>query len=262
MTPDIAKSSDPARAPTPDWLPPALLDTREILLLAFPGGGCAPAVYERVRCPGVRMQVVDWGRQSGPWQLDAIAARIASAIAPRRGITLLAGHSIGGVIATLVALRSPDRIHGLLLANTGASTRGLGDPDLPHRIATAWTPDAAEAFLRSCFWRQPAEPLWSELTRYLAGIDLALFGEVTASLRATDLRARLSEIRCPVVIAFGRHDRRRTLEHAFDLADGISDSTLMLLPAGHTPMVEAPDHYNDALALLTGKVSRRHRDVT
>jgi pimeloyl-ACP methyl ester carboxylesterase len=231
-------------------IPESELRTGKALLLALPGGGCAPEIYDEVSHPEVAVHVVDWGRSAGPWALPILAQRLAATISTRSGITLLAGHSVGGVISMLTALAAPDAVHGLLLANTGAHTAGLGDPNLPQRIRTSWNAAAAEEFLRSCFWRPPSEALWRRLVDYLADIDTSLFAEATTSLRQIDLRDRLPELRCPAVIAFGRHDQRRKLTHAFELADGIPDSALMLLPAGHTPMVEAPSHFNDALGLL------------
>jgi 3-oxoadipate enol-lactonase len=236
-------------------LPDEALQTGKVLLLALPGGGCAPDIYMSTSHPQVHVQVVDWGRSAGPWDLPTLARRLAKAVGQRSGRTVLAGHSVGGVIAMLTALESPSAIHGLLLSNTGAHTGGLGDPNLPHRIRTSWNAQAAEQFLRSCFWRQPDSALWQTMVRYLAEIDTELFAQATTSLRQIDLRERLPEIRCPTVIAFGRHDQRRTLTHAFELADGIPDSALMLLPAGHTPMAEAPHHYRDAIDLLLAKMA-------
>jgi 3-oxoadipate enol-lactonase len=237
-------------------LPDEAIQTRKVLLLALPGGGCAPDIYASISHPQIHVQAVNWGRSAGPWDLPTLARRLAEAVSHRKGRTLLAGHSVGGVIAMLTALESPSAIHGLLLSNTGAHTGGLGDPSLPHRIRTSWNSQAAEQFLRSCFWRQPDSALWHTMVRYLAEIDTELFAEATTSLRQIDLRERLPELRCPTVIAFGRHDQRRTLTHAFELADGIPDSALMLLPAGHTPMAEAPHHYRDAIDLLLGKMAQ------
>lgn len=247
---DSSESASDIRIPEP------ALTTDKLLLLALPGGGCAPAIYDSVFHPDVDVHVVDWGRAPGPWDLPSLAQRLVRALRPRHGKTLLAGHSVGGVIAMLTALAAPSMVDGLLLANTGAHTAGLGDPNLPHRIRTAWSADSAADFLRSCFWRPPDDALWRSLVDYLAQIDTTLFAEATASLRQTDLRASLPALSCPAVIAFGRHDERRKLSHAFELADGIPDSALMLLPAGHTPMVEAPRHYRDALALLLTMVRR------
>ena len=66
-------------------------------------------------------------------------------------------------------------------------------------------------------------------------------------LRRLDLSHGLGAIRCPVLIAHGELDRRRGVADARRLATLIPGAELVLLPGGHTPMVDCIDAYNDAL---------------
>jgi len=230
------------------------LDCRDTVLVCLPGAGCTPDVFADLALPGLAVHAIDWSLPPGPWHVPAIAQRLHDALLRRRGPTLLAGYSLGGVIALQAAARSGSPVAGLLLSNTGASMARHGDGGLPARIRAGWSDDGRDAFLRSCFHRPPPAALWEKAVAFLAQIDEGAMLEAIESLRATDLRGVLGRVRCPTVIAHGVHDRRRTLEDARELAAGIPGATLIELDAGHTPMVEDRDGYAAALSLLTDRV--------
>jgi len=54
----------------------------------------------------------------------------------------------------------------------------------------------------------------------------------------------MERIRCPVLIIHGGQDPFFPLSHSQEIANGLQDSDLLLLPdAGHTPHLEKPDEY-------------------
>jgi pimeloyl-ACP methyl ester carboxylesterase len=53
--------------------------------------------------------------------------------APSQGLLILVGHSSGGVLAMLIAMRVPDQVAGLLLVNAGADMDGHRSIDMPAR---------------------------------------------------------------------------------------------------------------------------------
>lgn len=233
-----------------DLLPSQVLATPKPLVLGIPGGGCSPVLFERVAHPRCLVHGLDWGAWPRPADLETVAGRLAQALAGRMGPTLLAGVSLGGVIAMLTALEAPGRVNGLLLSNTGANSSSHGDPALPQRVRTAWTTAASDAFLRSCFHAEPDPALWRQLRDYMARLPKESFLQSIESVRRIDVSARLTEIRCPVVIAHGRFDRRRSVGDAEALARAIPAAELRLLDCGHSPMAESPGDYTAALDRL------------
>ncbi|ABF11108.1 alpha/beta fold hydrolase [Cupriavidus metallidurans] len=233
-----------------DLLPGHVLGHPGALLLGLPGGGCSPAIFDYVKHDALQVHGVDWASWPGPWDLESLTTRLARVLQERKGPTLLAGHSLGGMFALLTTLKAGHKVNGLLLSNTGAHTAGHGDANLPDRVRNAWTEEASDAFLLSCFQCPPPVELWQKMREYMVHINREAFLEAVITLRQIDVRKRLSEIACPAVIAHGRHDQRRAMSFAQELADGIPRSALVWIDGGHTPMVDDPQAYHEALNTL------------
>lgn len=224
-----------------------LPETSRPLLLALPGTGCSPAIYDCVVVPGWTVAGVDWSC-GGVLDPTSVAQRLHTRIAAHRGPIALAGHSAGAAIAALAAAKAGLHIKALVLSNTGVHSRNHGDPTLIQRIRDGWGQKEQQAFLRSCFHKTPSEPLWSALCAYLAALPTDALLEAVEGLRSLDLAQQLGEIRVQTLIAHGRYDTRRRAADAEALAAGIPRATLALLPGGHTPMVDCPTEYCAALA--------------
>lgn len=224
-----------------------VLADRGPVIFGLPGGGISPAIYDPLVLRQARMVPVDWMSLSCEADPVSVADALATALQPRRrsdaGATILAGHSIGGVISLLCAIRHPEMVDGLVISNTGPRIEGHGDPGLPGRIRAGLSAGDRQSFLASCFDRLPPEPMQRLLDDYLADIDLARFLAAVVGLRRLDLTPLLPSIRCPVLLAHGRDDRRRPTSAAEALAQGIPDSRIVWLRAGHTPMVDAADDW-------------------
>ncbi|MFC6082506.1 alpha/beta fold hydrolase [Sphaerisporangium aureirubrum] len=165
----------------------------------------------------------------------------------------VAGISMGGALAQLVALDHPERVASLTLIGTSG---GAGDPDLPGMT------DA----LRDTFTDEQAEPDWSDrdavVDHVVAGcrpyaapsrpFDEAGVREVVTRMveRSADIesamknhwliegtggwRARLPLISVPTLVLHGTEDPMFPLAHGRALADEIPDARLLPLEAvGH-----------------------------
>ena len=232
----------------PALIAEAVLRDPRPVVLALAGGGCSPALFEGFQFPGVCWVPLDWYADGASTDPEAVADRLGQALAQRAGPTGLAGPSLGGVIALLTACRHADRVQALMVSNTGPRIVGHGDPSLPDRVRHDWSAVNQQAFLASCFMRPPPASLWATLCEYLAGLDRERLLESLIGVRRIDLSAELAAIRCPALIAHGRHDRRRPVESAQALAEGIRAARLALLPAGHTPMVDCAEDYRREVA--------------
>lgn len=215
-------------------------------------------VFSRlVQARGTPVISADWINAAGPDGLRSAAAALADALAAsRREPVVLLGHSSGGAIALMLAASRPELVSGLLLANTGANTRGHGDPDAPKRIAASGlTGEVVDGFIARCFAEPPAPDVRHGLRDYALACSLDCVVAAMTSQRATDLEPSLPDIRCPTVVVHGVKDAVRTRQHVDVLLRGIRGSTVVEAQCGHTPPLEAPGVVLAALAGLLRRIS-------
>jgi len=228
-------------------LPISCAETASPLVIALPGAGCSPLIFKRAQIDGIQWHLLDWLNGQGPKDPDSVAAALGAALAFRKGPTLLVGHSLGGFIGLLTAIRYPTCVQGLVLSNTGARIEGHGDSNLPNRIRNHWTEEEQDGFLRSCFNPLVDPVLWHQCQAYIRQIPASSLLEAVEGLRRMDLSDQLASVKCPVLIAHGRHDHRRPLSAANGLAEGIKNTRLVLLEGGHTPPVDCTEDYVRAI---------------
>jgi pimeloyl-ACP methyl ester carboxylesterase len=206
-----------------------------------------PDGYAGVRC--------DWLAGPARADLPAVAGRLAErADRVDPGPLILVGHSAGGVVAMLTALRAPGRVHGLLLANTGAHMAGQRNADMPDRVRDEFGPHLVAEFVDRCHDRPLRPGVRDSLIRHALDGDPGRYLEAFVSIRQVDLRPDLAKIRCPVTVAYGRADRVRLRSHAEELAAGISGSELVACESGHCSPLEDPAAIQQALAALAARV--------
>jgi len=154
---------------------------------------------------------------------------------------VLAGHSMGGAIALMLALRQPRRVCGLILVASSARIRVS-----PAILEAAAAPDgyqrAIGLVLDSAFGEAVPAGLRQQVERQLrAGDQQAFLLDFQASDRV-DLRRRLDEIKAPALVIAGDQDRLIPAHLAQELVDGLPQAEFHLIPgAGHMLMLEKPD---------------------
>ncbi len=158
---------------------------------------------------------------------------------------VIAGHSLGGAVALMLALEYGDELGGLILIGTGARLRV--HPDLLE--ATRSAPEAATRQLKGlAFAPAHAETMVDDMleeqvkpTPYMLHRDLA-------ACNVFDCMARLSEIHLPTLIICGTEDRLTPVKYSQYLHEHISGSSLRLISdAGHYVMCEQPLLVNHAI---------------
>lgn len=186
---------------------------------------------------------------------DALAILDAYGI----GRAHVAGMSLGGYIAQMLAVGHPARVRALTLIASeplgwdGAPLPHISDAFLDHFAALGsldWSdPDAVAAFLleseRLCAGTAvPFDALWhrARIAQVLARTDspASMFNHGTLTMRH-DWTGRFREIACPTLVLHGEVDPILPLANGEAIADAIPGAALVVLPGvGHE--LPAPLH--------------------
>lgn len=159
----------------------------------------------------------------------------------------LFGTSWGGVLAADVALRRPDRVRSLTLAD---SSRGSGTSasraDAMRQRAEELRTSGAQALAARRAPRlvsDAADPTVAAAVHAdMARVRPAGYGMAAHYMAGTDLGARLHLIQAPTLIVVGADDVVTGVEESRLLADAIPEARLaMIIGAGHAAVQERPD---------------------
>jgi 3-oxoadipate enol-lactonase/4-carboxymuconolactone decarboxylase len=166
-----------------------------------------------------------------------------------------AGDSVGGTVGLQLLLDVPARVSSAVLLCTGArigsaeswseriaQVRGSGTPVM--------VPASAERWFGSGFLEREPERGSALLHALSDAVDDG-YVAVCGALADFDVRDRLGEITVPVLAVAGAQDAVTTPEHLREIAEGVKDGRLEVLPdVAHLAPAEAP-------AVVAGLV-RRH----
>jgi 3-oxoadipate enol-lactonase len=171
---------------------------------------------------------------------------------------VVVGLSMGGQIALDLVGRRPDRVAGLLLADTSAAA----EPDRPGRLA------AADRLEREGMDPYAVENLYLMVrpgaAQRVAARVLDMMRTAGATGAAAAQRARadrpdqlaaLARIAVPTTVVVGADDRFTPVPDARAIAAGIPGAELVVIDgAAHLPNLEQPAAFDAALAALLTRV--------
>jgi non-heme chloroperoxidase len=187
-------------------------------------------------------------------------ARDVVAIVERCGAARVAlnGWSLGGAVAVAAAELLGDRVAGLILT-CGASPRYVQGDDFPHGglpedvlgIGAAITAALAEG--ASGEGASEAMIGWVERGFLATGPRAS---ETLAGLATLDQRDLLASFAFPVLSIGGAKDSIADPAIAGFAANCARNGTLLTLDTGHSPQLEAPTAYNEALLAFVRKLAR------
>jgi 3-oxoadipate enol-lactonase len=170
----------------------------------------------------------------------------------------LCGLSLGGMVAQQMAIEHPDRVDGLIVANTRATfaeARYEGviagwiqlfeQPDGPRkRLQSVWPIMLNEAFRASAAGRATLAA-WSDVLGSVPGSSLS---NVARGMVAFDLRDRLREIQAPTLVIAGEQDKLFPPAESREISDGIAGARFAVIPgAGHLSSLDSADAFNALL---------------
>ena len=221
------------------------------------------ALCDRWRCVAWDMPGYGASAPISPLTFEAIADAIADLL-DRLGVESahLCGLSFGGHHALHTVLRHPNRVRSLVLADTSAVFGGDGtDPDKWRRARTAPLDagldlaDIADDVIASIAAPGFDGPERDRTAAAMARIPSAGFRAACGLLTIHDVRQRLGEITAPTLVIVGQLDEETPPAYAAEIAEGIPDSRLEVIPgAGHLSPSECPDIFNRLVGEFLGSL--------
>jgi pimeloyl-ACP methyl ester carboxylesterase len=205
------------------------------------------------------------GKQYEPLALDLIGgqpveAEAAAVIERLDGPAVVAGHSLGGLVATAVAEERPDLVQRLVLVNSPPTTasrltansgleRLLKRPLVGQLLWALGSDDQRRRGARSGV--APGAPVPDVLVADVRATSHRAFvgstRAVDAYLDARSLHDRVGALLIPVHVVFGLEDRR-VARSSLDGYDALENVTVTPIPGvGHSPPLEAPQAVADVL---------------
>ncbi len=202
-----------------------------------------------------------------PPDLDAFADAAADVLRQRdTGPAHVLGVSWGGVIAMRLAIRRPDLVRSLILADSSrGSGRDAGQAAaMRARVGELSELGAAEFGRRRghrlVSERAPAELVEQVTATMAAAVRLPGYGYAAASMADTDLTAALADIKVPTLVLCGAQDTVTGVAESQALAGGIPDAVFVTIRgAGHLANQEAPASFNAWLSSYIHIVERLYR---
>ncbi len=164
----------------------------------------------------------------------------------------LIGHSMGGTVSLSTAIRYPEKV--VKVAVVGSPINGsslnllLKLSGYPAIASIFWiSPPALRLFLRgySYFIAKDGRSMGNMITRDVSQITMHSFFQSIGTLRETDLRPRLGEVRAPTLGIYGKRDIIVDPHQKDVLKAGVKQAQIEYYPdAGHFPMLDTPERFN------------------
>jgi pimeloyl-ACP methyl ester carboxylesterase len=239
-----------------NWLEniPAASRDRRVIALDLPGHGRSEMPTERITIPRYGKCV------------EALCEALDL------GEVALVGNSMGGFIASEVAIQFPQRVDRLVLVSAAgittanvfrAPTRTLGRVAAVLSATTAARHRAVAArpvtrhMALTLVARHPSR-LKADLAYegMFKGVGKPGFHDALRASLEYDFRERLGEIRCPTLIVWGEDDMVLPVKDAREFERFITDSrSVVMKDTGHVPMLERPTKFNEVLAGFLGEAA-------
>jgi pimeloyl-ACP methyl ester carboxylesterase len=181
-------------------------------------------------------------KPAGPYTLAAMTARLRDFMARwTDGPIVVVGHSMGGELATALALEEPRVVGAVLVAPAGYGLGALADSAARSLGAVAGAMAPLVIPIHDAGWL--SEP--DSLAEYDPVLDPAYHRSTRAVLEQFDfsaLRHAFASVRKPVLLLWGRQDPTIPLELGEAIADALPCDTFVPLEGMlHRPHQAAPD---------------------
>ena len=241
-------------------------DGDEVVVLGHGLGGNHAVWFQQVPVLGERYRVVTWDQRGfGMSSNRAGASGPPAAVNDLRAVldhlsierAHLVGQSMGGWAVVGFALRSPERVRSIVLADTIA---GIGNEAIGAAMRTpsgrVVEPGVVGAHraVGPSFDRTPAF-LYQQLGGFRTDLDEAdMIGKLFSTHHAADDVSRLA---VPVLCIVGSEDDLMPPAAIREVAAVFRDARVVeIAGAGHSPYFERPDEWNAAVLDFLGSLER------
>ena len=194
----------------------------------------------------------------GPYALDDLVDDAARLIREwGRGPVVFIGLSMGGMVAQGLAIRHPELVKRVVLANTVAQYPDAAKAAWTQRIAAVQQGGMAavadmvvERYLHAGF--RNANPAAAQALReQILRSDAAGYVASCYAVMSVDWLEQLSKVQCPALVIAGAHDVGATPAMAQAIAERIAGATLKVFDdASHLSVAEQPQAFADAVRVF------------
>lgn len=172
---------------------------------------------------------------------------------------VLVGLSMGGVQALSYAQSRPDRVAGLVLADTFAELAPAAAEAKVAALAGAARTEGmaalAASYLADTFTIDPHPPGAEDVRSAIAGADPAAYAESAHACFTARLASGLGAITAPTTVLWGERDAKTPRALSEALCTGIRGAGLVTLPgAGHLSNLEAPEAFTAAVTAFLARL--------
>jgi pimeloyl-ACP methyl ester carboxylesterase len=232
-----------------NWLEtlPHFARTHRVIALDLPGFGASPMPPWQISIPSYGRFVRDFCERVG---IDRCS---------------LVGNSMGGFIATEVAITDPERVDELTLVSAAGVTwaRARREPAaVVARMGRAAAPvllrfhmsgikrqRLRKGYFQGVFFDPDSirrEMLWENV---VPALNSPGYYDALTTLWGYDIRDRLEEIGVPTLIVWGRNDRVVPVPAAVSYKKRIGENAELVIfdRCGHVPQIERPVRFNRVL---------------
>lgn len=171
----------------------------------------------------------------------------------------LIGNSLGGWVAALTAIKYPNRVEKIVLAD--AAGLKPNEVDLTQIYSLNYsTRDELKALVKVVFYNQAIfgsdAMIEQSMTLRVSANDGYTINSLIESIKRSEdfLNGRLGEIKKPTLIIWGKQDGLLKVTDAEQFKREITGSELIVFDqCGHVPMVEKAADFNKAVLAFLGK---------
>ena len=218
-----------------------------------------PALVERYRV--LRYDTRGHGRSGtgdGPFTLDTLADDAAE-LMDHLGIAQATwiGFSMGGMIGQTFALKYPQQVQALVLADTtsehGATPQSVWDERIRIAREQGVQPLVQPAIGRwfTADFREKHSDVVEGVARVIASTSVDGWAGCCAAIAAVHTTNELHRIDCPALVIVGEHDIGTPLAASLEIHRHLPESTLAVIAdAAHMTCIEQPARFNRVLRMF------------
>jgi 3-oxoadipate enol-lactonase len=199
---------------------------------------------------------------TGPYSMDDLVDDATRVIREwGRGPIVWVGLSMGGMVGQGLAIRHPELVKGLVLANTTSQYPQAAKAMWSQRIATVESKGLA-AIVDLVMERYFSADYRASNVQALAGFrgrvlrtDAAGYAASCNAVGSVDWLPRLGEIKCPTLVIAGALDAGAPVAMSQAIAERVASAELVVFDrASHLSVVEEPALFSEALGRFLKRV--------